>query len=113
MTGAAILALLGRHALPIGLAAAVAMAALSAWHFRWQRDAARLDAWLIATAQRERTALVPKNQARQFGPLRDGARLDKAIQELDALDRLRVNKEGRRLLLALNPAILAEEDANG
>ncbi|MBR0670737.1 hypothetical protein [Neoroseomonas soli] len=47
--GAAILALLGRHAVPIGLAAAVAMMALTAWHFRSQRDAARLDA---ATATR-------------------------------------------------------------
>ena len=76
-------------------------------------DAARLDTWLIATAQRERTVLVPKNLARQFGPLRDGERLDRAIKELDALDRLRVNKEGRRLLLALNPAILAEENSHG
>ncbi len=42
--GAAILALLGRHPVPIGLAAAVAMTALTAWHFRSQRDAARLDA---------------------------------------------------------------------
>ncbi|GGJ07062.1 hypothetical protein [Neoroseomonas lacus] len=49
MTGAAILTLLGRHALPIGLAAAVAMMALTAWHFRSQRDAARVDA---ATASR-------------------------------------------------------------
>ena len=47
--GAAILGLLGRHALPIGLVAACAMAALSAWHFRSQRDAARVDA---ATATR-------------------------------------------------------------
>ena len=49
MTGAAILALLGRHALPIGLAAAFAVTALTAWTFRAQRDAARLDA---ATATR-------------------------------------------------------------
>jgi len=47
--GAAILGLFGRHALPIGLAAAVAMTALAAWHFRAQRDAARVDA---ATATR-------------------------------------------------------------
>ncbi|WP_146217057.1 hypothetical protein [Falsiroseomonas bella] len=42
--GAAILALLGRHVVPIGLAAAVAMAVLTAWQLRSQRDAARLDA---------------------------------------------------------------------
>ncbi|MBX6744578.1 MAG: hypothetical protein IRY87_21310 [Acetobacteraceae bacterium] len=49
MTGAAILALLGRHALPIGLAAAILFSAAAAWHYRAQRDAARLDA---ATASR-------------------------------------------------------------
>ena len=49
MTGPAIPALLGRHALPIGLAVAFAVTALTAWHFRAQRDAARLDA---ATASR-------------------------------------------------------------
>lgn len=47
--GAAILALLARHAVPLGLAAAVAMTGLTAWHFRAQRDAARLEA---ATASR-------------------------------------------------------------
>ena len=47
--GAAILGLLGRHALPIGLAATFAVTALTAWHFRAQRDAARVDA---ATATR-------------------------------------------------------------
>jgi hypothetical protein len=49
VTGAAILALLGRHAVPIGLATAFAVTALTAWNFRAQRDAARLDA---ATATR-------------------------------------------------------------
>lgn len=49
MTGAAILTLLGRHALPIGIAAAFLLSAAAAWHFRAQRDAARHDA---ATASR-------------------------------------------------------------
>jgi hypothetical protein len=49
VTGATILAVLGRHALPIGLAAAILLSVTAAWHFRSQRDAARLDA---ATATR-------------------------------------------------------------
>ncbi len=59
MTGAAILALLGRRALPIGLAAGVAMAALSAGHFRSQRDAARMDAAMATrTAEANAAALA-------------------------------------------------------
>jgi hypothetical protein len=45
----AILGLLSRQALPVALAAAIVLTALIAWHFRTQRDAARLDA---ATASR-------------------------------------------------------------
>ena len=56
---AAILALLGRHALPIGLAAAVAMTALSAWQFRAQRDVARTDAAMASrTAEANAAALA-------------------------------------------------------
>ncbi|NMJ40887.1 hypothetical protein GWK16_06515 [Roseomonas sp. JC162] len=55
----AILALLGRHAVPVGLAAAVAMTALSAWHFRSQRDAARMDAAMASrTAEANAAALA-------------------------------------------------------
>ncbi|MEO3475520.1 hypothetical protein AAFN86_26950 [Roseomonas sp. CAU 1739] len=57
--GAAILALLGRHALPIGIAAAILLSAAAAWHFRSQRDAARLDAATATrTAEANAAALV-------------------------------------------------------
>ena len=46
---AAILALLSRYALPLALGGAILLSATAAWHFRTQRDAARLDA---ATASR-------------------------------------------------------------
>ncbi len=64
-------------------------------------DAARLDAWLIGG----RATVLPKNHVRQYGPLRDGARLDAAIRELSDLDRLRIRKVGKRLDIALNPAL--------
>lgn len=92
---------------------------IAAWHLHESRrffgelalpaelaDAARLDNWLIAYCQRERTAVIPKNHARQHGPLRDGARLDAAISELGGLDRLRLEKEGKRLTIHLNPALV-------
>jgi putative DNA primase/helicase len=38
--------------------------------------------------------------------LRDGARLDSAIRELAELDRLRLEKDGKRLMIHLNPALV-------
>jgi putative DNA primase/helicase len=38
--------------------------------------------------------------------LRDGARLDSAIRELAELDRLRLVKDGKRLTIHLNPALV-------
>lgn len=69
-------------------------------------DAARLDAWLIGHCERERVGTVAKNHVRQHGPLRDIARLDGAIIELAGMDRLRATKDGRRNVIALNPALL-------
>lgn len=69
-------------------------------------DAARLDRWLIEYCGRSRTHMVGKNHVRQHGPLRDGARLDAAIRELAELDRLRLLKDGKRLTIHLNPALL-------
>ena len=43
---------------------------------------------------------------RQHGPLRDGGRLDAAIRELAELDRLRLEKDGKRLTIHLNPALV-------
>ena len=92
--------------------------AITAWHLSESRrffgelalplelaDAARLDTWLIEHCTRERTHLVAKNHARQYGPLRDGKRLDVAISELVELDRARVEKHGKRTTVLLNPAL--------
>jgi putative DNA primase/helicase len=68
-------------------------------------DAARLDSWLIAHCQRERTYMVGKNHVRRYGPLREKERLDSAIRELAELDHLRLEKDGKRLTIHLNPAL--------
>lgn len=69
-------------------------------------DALRLDAWLRGYCADKRTAEVGKNHVRQHGPLRDGARLEAAIAELADARRLRAVKDGRRLTLHVNPALL-------
>ncbi len=103
----------------VGLEAFEGASLIAAWHLHEARrffgelalpaglaDAVRLDTWLIEHCQRERTLIVGKNHVRQHGPLRDGARLDAAIRELGELDRLRLEREGKRLMLYLNPALV-------
>jgi len=92
---------------------------ITAWHLSEARrffgelalpaelvDAVRLDHWLIDYCRRERAETVNKRYLRQHGPVRDGARLDSAIMELGELDRLQLRKEGRRIDVAVNPALL-------
>lgn len=94
---------------------------ITAWHLSESRrffgelalptelaDAARLDSWLIEYCRQGRTHMVGKNHVRQHGPLRDGARLDRAIRELAELDRLQLVKDGKRLTIHLNPALVIE-----
>jgi putative DNA primase/helicase len=69
-------------------------------------DAMRLDNWLIEYCRRETVQTINKRYLQQHGPVRDGVRLDAALMELIQLDRLRVRKDGRRVDLELNPALL-------
>lgn len=69
-------------------------------------DAVRLDGWLLDYCRRKGVAIVAKNHVRQHGPLRDGTRLDIAIEELSDLDRLRLEKDGKRLTIRINPELL-------
>jgi putative DNA primase/helicase len=102
----------------VGLDCFESASRIAAWHLSEARrffgelalpaelvDAARLDGWLIEYCQRERTHMVGKNHVRQHGPLRDGGRLDAAIRELAELERLRLEKDGKRLTIHLNPAL--------
>jgi putative DNA primase/helicase len=103
----------------IGLDSFERASRITAWHLSEARrffgelalpaelaDAARLDSWLIEHCRKGRTHFVGKNHVRQHGPLRDGARLDAAIRELVELDRLRLEKDGKRLTIHLNPALV-------
>lgn len=102
----------------IGLDSFERASRITAWHLSEARrffgelalpaelaDAARLDSWLIEHCRQGRTLSVGKNYVRQYGPLRDGVRLDAAIRELAELDRLRLVKDGKRRTIHLNPAL--------
>jgi len=92
---------------------------IAAWHLSESRrffgelalpvemaHATRLDRWLLDYCRRERTHEAGKNHARRHGPLRNGADLDSAIKELAELDRVQLVKNGKRLTLHVNPALL-------
>jgi putative DNA primase/helicase len=103
----------------IGADAFAGASRITAWHLHEARrffgelalpvelaDAARLDSWLIEHCRQARMHMVGKNHVRQHGPLRNGARLDAAIRELAELDRLRLEKDGKRWTIHLNPALV-------
>lgn len=109
----------------IGLDAFEGASRITAWHLHEARrffgelalpaelaDAARLDSWLIEYCRKGRTHFVGKNHVRQHGPIRDSARLDAAIRELVELDRLRLLKDGKRLTIQVNPALVIEGGAS-
>lgn len=72
-------------------------------------DAGRLDAWLIEHCRRERTQKVPTKKVQQFGPagLREKAKIEAAVRELEELGRVRLVLDGRRKEIHVNPALLA------
>ena len=105
---------------PVGLDCFEGASRIAAWHLHESRrffgelalpaelaDAARLDTWLIEYCSRKSTLSVGKNYVRQHGPLRDGKRLDAAIRELAAFDRLKLESIGKHLTIFLNPALVA------
>ncbi|MBS0587036.1 MAG: DUF3987 domain-containing protein [Proteobacteria bacterium] len=96
--------------------------AIVAWHLNESRrffgelalpvemaDSVRLDDWLIQHCKREHTHYVTKRHAQQYGTIRDAARLNAAIAELEVLDRIRISKDGKKISIWLNPKLLIQE----
>jgi putative DNA primase/helicase len=96
---------------------------IAAWHLNEARrffgelvlpaelaGAARLDTWLIQYCRRERTHLVPIAKLQQGGPggLRSKTTIETAMRELEEADRARLGRDGKRKVIAVNPALLIE-----
>jgi putative DNA primase/helicase len=94
---------------------------IAAWHLNESRrffgelalpaelaNAARLDSWLIEYCRRERTSSVPIAKLQQGGPggLRSKATIETAMRELEEADRARWVRNGKRKMIAVNPALL-------
>lgn len=68
--------------------------------------AARLDSWLVEHCRLTSSCCIGKRYVQQYGPLRNSADLNQAIDELVDLDRVRLEKDGKRLTIYLNPVLL-------
>jgi putative DNA primase/helicase len=105
----------------VGLAAFAGASRIAAWHLNESRrffgelalpaelaDAARLDSWLIEYCRRERTSSVPIAKLQQGGPggLGSKATIETAMRELEEADRARWMRNGKRKMIAVNPALL-------
>lgn len=75
-------------------------------------DAFKLNQFLVERCSIDYTHMVAKSYALQNGPLRTKDRLDAAINELYELDRVRIQKDGKRITLKVNPALLTVANAN-
>jgi putative DNA primase/helicase len=111
----------------VGLEAFDGASRIAAWHLNESRrffgelalpvelaNAARLDSWLIEYCRRERTHLVPIAKLQQGGPggLRSKATIETAMRELEEAGRARWVRDGKRKMIAVNPALLIEGGAS-
>ena len=105
----------------------VAMKAISRvrWHLNESRrffgelalpeemiHASRLDAWLIDHCRREQTHRAPTQMVQRYitpRELRDAEKISAAAKQLGQLNRARVEQEGKRKFIAVNPALLDPE----
>nr|VFK54168.1 MAG: Protein of unknown function (DUF3987) [Candidatus Kentron sp. TUN] len=102
----------------ISLEAMECASRIAAWHLNESRrffgelslpvelaDAVSVDNWLINYCGEEQIDYVSKNHVRQYGPLRNGNRLNEAINELMELDRVQSVQKGRQQIIKINPAL--------
>ncbi|MBL8497325.1 YfjI family protein [Nitrosomonas sp. JL21] len=74
-------------------------------------DAVRLNDWLIQHCKQNCTQFVAKRFVQQYGTVRDGMRLDAAINELESLDRIQIRKDRKKVSIWLNRRIVSKEVA--
>ena len=111
----------------VGLDCFESASRIAAWHLNESRrffgelalpaelaNAARLDTWLIQYCKREHTHMVPIAKLQQGGPggLRSKATIETALHELEDAGRARLVRDGKRKMIAVNPALVIEGSAS-
>lgn len=69
------------------------------------RDAMRLSDWLRSKANVS-GGIVPRRDAQRDGPIRDGDKLDVALDRLQRVHHIRQIRDGRRKLIEVNPELI-------
>ena len=103
----------------VGLEAFQGASLVAAWHLNESRRffgelalpaelaaAVRLDTWLIEYCRRESTCMVSTRDVQRLGPVRDKDKLTAATRELADLDRIQTRKDGKRIFIHVNPALV-------
>ncbi|WP_143735652.1 DUF3987 domain-containing protein [Microbulbifer mangrovi] len=78
------------------------------------KDAATLEKWVVDKCKKYGDRKIPKNEVAQKGPysIRKKAKLDPAIRALELLGRFKLENDGRRDVLCINPALMSATDAS-
>ncbi|WP_166804971.1 DUF3987 domain-containing protein [Nitrosococcus wardiae] len=73
-----------------------------------RENAEKIEDWLLSYCEQHRTTRAPTKLIQQYAPgkLREKAKLDAAIDELAALNRVRRVQEGRKKFIEVNPKLL-------
>ncbi len=94
---------------------------LAGWHLRESKrffdeiavpldlsNALKLDEWLVQYCNNSHSNSINRREIQRLAPnrLRNGADLDKALDELADANRIRVISEGRKAFIEINPALL-------
>ena len=67
----------------------------------------RLNDWLIRHCSEHNTSYVSTRTAQQRGPIRKKAELEATIKDLQELDRIQIQVDGKQKRIALNPMLLS------
>lgn len=65
----------------------------------------KLDKWMIGKAQNERTLGMRQNHILQYGPIRRSEQLNEALETLQELDRIRIDRSGSAKRVIINPKL--------
>jgi len=72
-------------------------------------DAGKLEQWLIERCRGSREQFVSTREVMQYGPIqKDKQKLESALKVLEEYERAKLDKDGRKKLVRLNPALLEE-----
>ena len=65
----------------------------------------KLDKWIIREAKTKQTYGIPQSRILQYGTIRKSEQLNEALETLQELDRIRIDRSGSAKLVIINPKL--------